>query len=229
MRRTSHNPAAPGTGLREELTATRVRRHPDARSRLIGGIGVVSGLVGASVGLVKVLYPASVQEDRYSYPFDAFGFTVENLVLSVQHLGPALLAWGLWHCGAAGRSTLARVGATATVASWIGFAAVKVFAVTARNEPLRSSLAETVDGLSGLAGTSIGLSTILLGIAVSRAGIWTTWVRYLPLTLGLFVFVAVIPSIFSGSFILARLAIIAWMMLWAVLGWALARSNERID
>lgn len=44
--------------------------------------------------------------------------------------------------------------------------------------------------------------------------------------LGLFVFVAVIPSIFLGSFTLARLAIVAWMMLWAALAGASWRSPD---
>ena len=147
-------------------------------------------------------------------------------MLAVQHLGLALLVWGLWRSGAAGRSSLARVGALGAAASWVAFAAVKVVATAATDERQGSPFAETVDGLSGLAGTLIGLSCALLGIAVIRAQVWTTWFRYLPLTLGLFVFVAVIPSMIFGSFTLARIAIVAWMTLWTALGWAFSRSAD---
>lgn len=210
-----------------EVPATSGDRSPAvSRTRSVGLVGVIAGMVGASTGLIKILYPASVDENRYSFPFDAVGFTIENLVLAVQHLGLALLVWGLWRSGAAGRSSLARMGAVGTAAAWVAFAAVKVVATAATDERQGSAFAETVDGLSGLAGTLIGLSCAVLGIAVIRAQARPTWFRYLPLTLGLFVFVAVIPSMIFGSFTLARLAIIAWMTLWAALGWALSRSAD---
>ena len=146
-------------------------------------------------------------------------------MLAVQHLGLALLVWGVWQSGAAGRTRMARIGAVGTIAAWLAFAAVKTVATTARDEPLGTALADTVDGLSGLTGVAIGIFSILLGIAVLRAQVWTTGARFVPLAAGLFVFVAVIPSLILGSFTLARVAIITWMALWAVLGWALARSE----
>ncbi|QJY47885.1 hypothetical protein [Pseudonocardia broussonetiae] len=203
------------------------RRLASLRVRTIGWIGLGAGVFGVGGGLLKVLHPASVDETRYSYPFDSLGFTVENGTLAVQHAALGLLVWGVWRSGAAGRSTLARIGAAGTITAWTAFAAVKGLAITARDEPVGSPLADTVDGLSGLAGTSIAVFSILLGIAVLRAHDWTDWGRFIPLVAGVFVFAAVIPSLILGSFTLARVAIIAWMGLWAALGWVLTRAETR--
>lgn len=188
---------------------------------------MAAGLYGAVGGLVKVLYPASVDENRYSYPFDSFGFVVENGTLAVQHVALALLTWGVWRSGAAGRTTLARIGTAGTVTAWLAFAAVKAVAITARDESLGSPLADAVDGLSGIAGTSIGAFTMLVGIAVIRARAWSNWRRFLPLVVGSWVFVAVIPSLAAGSFTLTRVAIVVWMALWAALGWVITRAGIR--
>lgn len=201
------------------------RRLGSLRVRTIGWIGFSAGLYGAVGGLVKVLYPASVDEIRYSYPFDSLGFTVENGTLAVQHAALGLLVWGVWRSGAAGRTTLARIGAAGTITAWAAFAAVKSLAITARDESVGGPLANTVDGLSGLAGTSIGAFSILLGIAVLRVHEWTDWGRYIPLVAGVLVFATIIPSLFLGSFTLTRVAIIAWMGVWAALGWALTRAE----
>jgi hypothetical protein len=54
---------------------------------------------------------------------------------------------------------------------------------------------------------------------------WTGWPRWVPLTMGVWVFVPMIPAMLAG-FLPARLAISAWMLLYAALGWALVRHGE---
>lgn len=206
----------------------RAADHAGARSwsRSAGRVGVAAGLVGVVGGLFKVLYPPSVDESRYSFPFDAFGFTVENLVLAAQHLGVAALVWGVWTSGAAGRSVTARVGALGVGVGWVGFAAVKLYAVTARDEPASSDLAGRVDGFSGIAGTSIGLFCLVLGVAMLRARVWTGWQRFLGLAAGLVVFAGILPAIALGSFTGVRVAIVVWMAVWTALGWTLLRAAD---
>lgn len=77
-----------------------------------------------------------------------------------------------------------------------------------------------------MASTAIGLFLILAGIAVLRARVWPGWQRYLPLALGIYVFVPLTPGIF-GPFVIARLVIAGWMALFAVLGWVLLRQPSQ--
>ena len=61
-----------------------------------------------------------------------------------------------------------------------------------------------------------------------RAGEWTGWHRFVALICGVAVFVIVIPGIL-GPFLVARLALTVWMLMFAALGWTLytrARAPE---
>lgn len=69
----------------------------------------------------------------------------------------------------------------------------------------------------------IGLGTVIAGIAVVRARVWTGWARWVPLAIGVMHFVVVTPAIFSGGFVAGRLAIGSWMLLFGALGFALVR------
>lgn len=65
-----------------------------------------------------------------------------------------------------------------------------------------------------------GSGLIVARIAVVRAQRWAGWRRWLPLLLGVWVFVPMTPAMFS-SFVLGRLAIGGWMGLFGLLGYAL--------
>jgi hypothetical protein len=54
---------------------------------------------------------------------------------------------------------------------------------------------------------AIGVFAILAGITVLRTKAWSGWQRYLPLVLGIYVFVPLTPGIL-GPFVLARLVIV---------------------
>jgi hypothetical protein len=45
------------------------------------------------------------------------------------------------------------------------------------------------------------------------------------LALGLFVFVGLVPALSTDSFVAGRLAITAWMLLFALLGWLMQRPE----
>lgn len=67
---------------------------------------------------------------------------------------------------------------------------------------------------------------IVAGIAVRRRGRWTGWRGVVVLVAGIFVFVPMMPAL-MGPFVLARLAITFWMLLFAALGYALWKADER--
>jgi hypothetical protein len=171
-------------------------------------IGTAAGLVGVAAGLVTIAVPELVD----SAP--------AQLALAARDLGIAALLAALWTRGAAGRSALGRIGVAGGVLAMAGLAAMEVVSVVARD--------------SGLIGTGYGLATlsagvflILAGVAVLRARTWTGPRRYLPLALGGYVFVPLTPAIVAG-FTAGQLALAGWMLLFAVLGRAMAAAPDRV-
>lgn len=74
----------------------------------------------------------------------------------------------------------------------------------------------------------------MFGVAALRARRWSGWRRWLLLVLGVYVIVPLTPAIL-GPFVIARLTIGLWMLLFAALGWALlnpgptGRARRRDD
>lgn len=195
-------------------------------NRRAGTIGLWAGVIGAAAGLVLIAYPAAVDDGRFSYPFTATGFTIAQVVFFVQHLGLAVVMAALWTSGAAGRGGLGRIGVGGSVVAMLGLAALELIAISAKDSPYPSPRTDTIEAWYGVASTAIGLFLVVAGIAVLRAKVWSGWQRYLPLALGIYVFVPLTPGIF-GPFVIARLVITGWMALFAVLGWAVLRQARR--
>ncbi|PZF79751.1 hypothetical protein [Jiangella anatolica] len=188
-------------------------------SRLPGAIGLVAGAIGVVAGLVLILYPAAVDEDQYSYPFGATGFAISQIVLLVRDLGLAILLASLWSSGAIGRSRLGRVGVAGSVLAMVALAVLEAVSIIAEDDI-------DVGAAYGLASFAIGLFAVLAGIAVLRAKIWTGRRRYLPLSLGVYVFVPMTPGILAG-YVVEQLVIAGWMVLFAVLGWVQVNAATR--
>ena len=203
-------------------SAARLRPADPVSSRRAGAIGFWAGVLGAASGLFLIFYPAAVDDGRYSYPFTATGFTIAQLWFCVQHLGLAVLLAALWTSGAAGRSGLGRIGVGGSVLAMLGLAAVEVAAISARDSLYPSPKTDTLDTWYGVTSIGIGVFLIVAGIAVLRTKAWTGWQRYLPLALGIYVFVPLTPGIF-GPFVVGRLVISGWMVLFALLGWVFLR------
>ena len=207
-------------------SAARLRPADAVTSRRLGAIGFWAGLVGAASGLFLIAYPAAVDDGRYSYPFTATGFTIAQTVFFVQHVGLAVLLAGLLTSGAAGRSGLGRIGVGGSMLAMLGLAAVELAAISARDSLYPSPRTDTLDLWYGVTSIAIGVFLIVAGIAVLRARVWSGWQRYLPLVLGIYVFVPLTPGIL-GPFVVGRLVITVWMVLFALLGWVLMRRPVR--
>lgn len=108
----------------------------------------------------------------------------------------------------------------------LGLAAVELAAISARDSLYPSPRTDTLDLSYGVTSIAIGVFLIIAGIAVLRAKVWSGWQRYLPLVLGIYVFVPLTPGIL-GPFVVGRLVITVWMVLFALLGWVLMRRPVR--
>ncbi|TDO54463.1 hypothetical protein EV643_101252 [Kribbella sp. VKM Ac-2527] len=193
--------------------------------RTAGTIGLWAGLLGAASGILLIVYPAAVSDDRFSYPFTASGFTLIQSFFFVQHVCIAVLIAALWISGAAGRGRIGRIGVGGSVLWMLGLGVTELVAISAKDSPYPSPRTDTIEALYGVTSTGIGVFLIIAGIAVLRARQWTGWQRWLPLALGVYVFVPLTPGLF-GPFWLGRLVITVWMLLFALLGWTVLRSRS---
>lgn len=191
------------------------------RSPVAGWICFAGALVGLAQGMVLLLVPAVVGTDRYSYPFSSTGFTIAQLSFAVQHLALVVGVLALARSEWSRRSRLARVGFGVGVVGLLALTAMEVFALIAANSATTSAEAQLVNSLYGAPTMIIGFGLIIGGIGFASSSGLTGWRRWLPLALGVYVFVPLLPAVFA-PFAFGRIAIAGWMVLFAALGWMLA-------
>lgn len=190
-----------------------------------GVVCMVAGLLGAVSGVFLAVYPGQVSEDMVSYPLTAAGFTVIQIWFFVQHLGLLAGIVALPPTDTMERGPKARWGIGLATWGMALLAVTELIAITARNSTYPGDGTGLLDALYGVSSLAVGVGLILAGIAVRRGGRWTGWRELVVLVTGIFVFVPMMPAL-MGPFVLARLAITVWMLLFAALGYALWKADE---
>lgn len=193
--------------------------------RTAGLLCLWAAVLGAASGVGLAFVEPAVAENQWSYPLNATAFTAMQVWFALQHVGLLLGLLALSWTGAAGRSTPGRVGHFVAVTSMLGFAATELAAISAANDTTDSARVALFGAAYGVFSILLGAALIVEGIAVVRAGVWQGWRRWIPLALGVWVFVPMLPAL-ALSFIGARFAIAGWMLLFAALGWALVKHAE---
>jgi len=193
-----------------------------------GLLCLVGAVIGAIGGIVTAFIPPAVSSDWYSYPYSPTGFLLAQFVFMSNHVLLLVGILGLAQSGATGRGLLGRAGVWISLVGMAILTLCEVAAMTLATSPYPSPETGFLDASYGVASILIGVGLTLAGIAVATTGEWAGWRRFVPLVCGVAVFVIVIPGIL-GPFLVARLAISVWMLMFATLGWALyavARSPE---
>lgn len=190
-----------------------------------GWFCLTAGVLGAASGVFLAVVPADVSTERFSYPLDATAYAAIQAWFAVQHLGLLAGLLGLWATGVAGTGRAARIGHRLAVAGMVMLTAMELFAISAARADLDSTRVGLLNAGYGVASLLIGVGLVLTGIAVLRAGHWQRAERWLPLVMGVWVFVPMTPAL-AGPFVAARLAITGWMVLFALLGLVLIRGNR---
>lgn len=98
-----------------------------------------------------------------------------------------------------------------------------VVAVLGVDIPLDSGRGQLLGGLYGVGSVMIGAGLVTAGVGLARRPVLPGLGRYLPLALGVWVFAPVLPALFAPM-VWGRLAIIGWMVLFALLGLQLRRA-----
>ena len=191
-----------------------------------GVVCMAAGVLGAVSGIWLTVYPGQVSEDMFSYPLTAGGFTVIQIWFFLQHLGLVAGIAALAGAGIMAEARSARWGTGLAASGMALLAVTELIAITARNSTYPGDGTGLLDALYGVSSLAVGVGLILVGIAVRRRGRWTGWRGLVVLATGIFVFVPMTPAL-MGPFVLARLAITVWMLLFAALGYALWKADER--
>ncbi len=194
--------------------------------RTAGWLCAVAGVLGAASGVFLAVVEPQVPDTRFSYPLTATAFVAIQLWFVVQHLGLMAGIQGLWMTGWTGRGGTARAGIALTQGGLGLLTIAELYAVRAAESAYPGPHTDTLDALYGVSCTAAGVGLVLLGVATLRAGRAPAAGRWLPLALGVWVFVPMFPALMAGH-VPARLAITGWMLLFAALGLVLARRPAR--
>jgi hypothetical protein len=194
-----------------------------------GLIGLVAGLTGVLAAAVMISWPPQIAPGPLSYPFTRTGFQVAQFIFFVHHFGLVIAAWGLAVSGAMGAGRAPRWGA------WLAVVGTLLLTFAELNT-MRFAELDAVKANEGFVGATYGISCNLIGagmlvagIGVLRARLWSGWRRWMPLIIGIATFVELTPGMFGG-YVVARLAIGFWLLLFGALGQALraeSRGTER--
>lgn len=200
-------------------------QHSFLTIRSAGMLCLWAAVLGAASGVLLAFVQPAVPENQWSYPLNVTAFTAIQVWFALQHVGLLLGLLALGWTGALGQSTLARIGHPVAVASMLGFAVTELAAITAAHDTKDSPLVGLLGAAYGVFSLLLGAALVLEGITVLKAKVWQGWHRWIPLALGVWVFVPMLPAL-ALSFVGARFAIAGWMLLFAALGWGLMRHSE---
>ncbi|TDE03079.1 hypothetical protein [Jiangella asiatica] len=206
------------------MTINAIRTVPAVAVRRAGLICLAAGMLGSAVGIFLIMYPGQVPEDTYSYPLPTGGFAVVQIVLFAQHLGLAVGLLALRSTGVLGVGRAGRWGWGVAVFAMLVLAATELYGISAADAAYPSSRTAPLDALYAISSTLIAVGLIAAGVAVARAGVWSGWRRWIVLATGAYVLVPMMPALMA-PFVVARLAIGVWMLLFAALGLALIQDQ----
>lgn len=128
--------------------------------------------------------------------------------------------------GAVGSARFARAGAWVATIGMVLLTLAELLAMRYADWANDAATVGLMGTVYGIASTLIGLGMLAAGVGVLRTRAWSGWRRWTPLAIGIAVFVIVMPGTFSG-FVLGRLSIAFWMLLFAALGWSLHVESRR--
>lgn len=196
------------------------------RVLLAGTLTIAAGLTGVLAGAALAVWPREVSADQFSYPLGPTSHVAFQLFFAVHHLG--LLA-GLVALAAVARPVASRATRSGMVLAVVGMVGLTVMeaavAFLGVGITVDSSRGQLLGSLYGVASMMIGLGLVVAGVGLARRPVFAGSSRWLPLALGVWVFVPMTPALFAPM-VWGRLAIIGWMLLFAVLGLQLRRVGR---
>jgi hypothetical protein len=196
--------------------------------RRAGALCLGGGLLGVVEGIITLSWSPQVTAERFSYPFDEFWFTIAELAYAFQHV--LLVAGGvalLW-LPVVRASRAARIATRVAVVGLVLLVVAELSALSLYDAAMDSSLTTVITSLFTLPIVLIGVGLTVAGVALLRrgaaGGARARWLPAAVLAPGVYVFVALAPTVNAPDPV-GRLGIGGWMLLFAVLGYALIRES----
>lgn len=184
---------------------------------------IAASLVGIAQGAVVLAWPHQVDASRYSFPFTANGFVIAQATFFLQHLPLAVAVFAVATLPAVRRTKLAHRALVVATAGLGLLALMELAAMSAANTANNSRLGTTIDNLYGIPVLMVGTAALIAGVVLLRRHTLGRRLPWTLLALGVFVFIGLTPAIATDSFVAGRLAIMTWMVLFALLGRAMQR------
>ena len=187
---------------------------------------VAAGLVGVAQGAVMLAWPHQVDYARYSFPLTASWYVLAQVTFFLQHLPLAVAVGTVASLPALRRQRLARRALILATAGLALLALVELVAVSAANTANDSSLGTAISSLYSIPVLMTGVGALVAGIVLLRRKLLGRRLSWTLVALGLFVFIGLVPAIGTDSFVGGRLAIMAWMALFAFFGQFMQRPER---
>ncbi len=194
-----------------------------ARLRAYGLSGAAASVVGAICAPAIIAWAPMVSENQFSYPFDSVWYIATQSFFALQHLAMLPLFLGLLLLERRRPSRALRIGTWIALAGQIVLAGTELVALTATDALVTDTASEVVGSLYGVPMLMLGIGLLVAGIGAIRGRVFDGAAGWLVLTLGVYVFVVLIPAVF-GPLVAGRIAIGVWLLGFAALG--LAQSRE---
>lgn len=193
-------------------------------SRTLGSAVIAVAVLAAVFALALLAVPPAVTRDVWSYPLAAMPFTIGQVFIALHHLVLAAGLLTVWRIGLAGSSRFAAFAAISSTVVMVFFGVLEVVAATAADEVGATELVGLIGGLYGGLTVLLAITSILFGVAIIRAGVWTGLTRFTILVTGIYLIVPMIPAQFDPLFF-GRIALAIWSLLYIGLGIGLRRGR----
>lgn len=212
------------------LASSTVVRPAGHGVRRAGAWCLGGGLLGMAQAATLLAWPHQVSESMFRYPMTTAWFIIAQLAFAAQHLMLLAGVIALLRIEAVHNSRTARLAVSAAAAGIALLTVLEVAAIWAYDVAEHSSRGDLVNNLYSVPVLLIGVGLVVAGfVAVRRRSTWigATWLPWLVLALGVYVFVPLSWAI-TASFAAGRLGIGGWMALFAGLGYGLIRLDPAV-
>ncbi len=202
---------------------------PSVASSRLGALGraaTASGLLGIAAGAVTLAYPAGVPSDQWSYPFPTGVQWASSVVLALAHALTAAGFIGIVLADPHRRSRTAAIGLWVAVAGFVLLTLCELASGAIGDQAVTSTAAENVSAAFGIGSMATALGSVVAGVIVIRAHVWTGLSRWMVLASGTLMIILVTPALIIGDLWPRTLALMLWSLTFVPLGLTISSSKE---
>lgn len=193
----------------------------------LGAACLASGVLGAVVAVVSLAYPPDVPDSQWSYPYPVGVFWVVGVVLALIHVLTLAGFVGVQLADPHRHARAAVLGLWVAIAGYALLVVAEMLSAGIGGQQTTSSAAATVGGVFGVASLLTAVGSLIAGVVIARAGVWTGLGRWMVLASGVIMVLLVTPANITGSEVFRMVALTLWSLSFIPLGRAIASAAPR--